>query len=140
MRINMGEDEQPEIGLIALIDCIFFLLMFFMVATSFKQANEQKVIKELPIVLPQSSVSLDPSIASKQALRIGVDTAGIFYVDNKKVSTQQLHDLLKIEAQKNPGRPIQIDGDKFTPYKNIVHVLDICQLVGLTTIAMHTQN
>ena len=36
MRIELGEDEYPEIGLIALIDCIFFLLMFFMVATSFK--------------------------------------------------------------------------------------------------------
>jgi biopolymer transport protein ExbD len=37
MRIELGDDEPPEIGLIALIDCIFFLLMFFMVATSFKQ-------------------------------------------------------------------------------------------------------
>jgi biopolymer transport protein ExbD len=35
MRISLGEDEAPEIGLIALIDCIFFLLMFIMVATSF---------------------------------------------------------------------------------------------------------
>ena len=35
MRIDVGEEEQPEISLIALIDCIFFLLMFFMVATSF---------------------------------------------------------------------------------------------------------
>ena len=40
MRINVGEDAEPEIGLIALIDCIFFLLMFFMVATSFKQQTE----------------------------------------------------------------------------------------------------
>ncbi len=51
MRIDLGEDEHPEIGLIALIDCIFFLLMFFMVATSFKQPVGEKPQEELPVYL-----------------------------------------------------------------------------------------
>jgi hypothetical protein len=38
-----------QIGLIALIDCIFFLLMFFMVATSFKQQDVQKKAKDLVV-------------------------------------------------------------------------------------------
>ena len=42
MRIDLGDDEQPEIGLIALIDCIFFLLMYFMVATSFRHPDGEK--------------------------------------------------------------------------------------------------
>ena len=64
MRIHLGDEEQPEIGLIALIDCIFFLLMFFMVATSFTQQTEAEKRKELPLVLPTSSASLAPGQGS----------------------------------------------------------------------------
>ena len=56
MRIAVGEDEQPEISLIALIDCIFFLLMFFMVATSFQKQAEGKASRQLPITLDRKSV------------------------------------------------------------------------------------
>jgi biopolymer transport protein ExbD len=59
MRIDLGHDEPPEIGLIALIDCIFFLLMFFMVATSFRQDKPNRPQKELPVVLPAAQASLD---------------------------------------------------------------------------------
>lgn len=32
MRIEIDDGEQAEIGVSVLIDCIFFLLIFFMVA------------------------------------------------------------------------------------------------------------
>jgi biopolymer transport protein ExbD len=140
MRINLGEEEQPEIGLIALIDCIFFLLMFFMVATSFKQTTASKTIKELPVILPSASASLDSATASAQPLVIGVDQAGNVYMDGARITTQGLHDRLRSEAEKNPTRPIRIDGDQATSYKNIVHVLDLCQFEKLTNIALHTRN
>ncbi len=140
MRINLGEEEQPEIGLIALIDCIFFLLMFFMVATSFKQTTEHKKIKELPLTLPAASASLDRATASPDPLIIGIDAGGDIYVDGAKISTQALHDRLSKEASKNPNRQIRIDGDQSTSYRNIVHVLDLCQFEKLTNIALHTRN
>jgi len=139
MRIDLGEDEQPEIGLIALIDCIFFLLMYFMVATSFKQPDPVKQDKQLPVVLPAAQASLDLATAAPAPLVIGVDRDGELYVDGGKVSTQALHDLLKREAARNPGRPVRIDGDQLARYQDIVHVLDLCQFEGFTKIAMHTR-
>jgi biopolymer transport protein ExbD len=140
MRINLGEDEQPEIGLIALIDCIFFLLMFFMVATSFKQQNMQKKVKELTVVLPTSSASLDRTDSGVAPLLIGVDKDGKFSMDGGVISVQALHDRLHLEAQADPNRTIRIDGDAHTPYQNIVHVLDLCQFEHLTNVALHTRN
>lgn len=139
MRINLGEEEVPEIGLIALIDCIFFLLMFFMIATSFKQPEGEKPQKELPVILPAAQMSLDRSSAAAAPLAIGVDAKGKFYLDGDKVSVQQLHERLKAEAAKNPARPIRIDGDEMARYQDIVHVLDLCQFEGLTKISMHTR-
>jgi biopolymer transport protein ExbD len=139
MRINLGEDEQPEIGLIALIDCIFFLLMFFMVATSFKQQTGEKPLKELPVVLPAAQMSLDRARADAPALTIGVDKRGKLYIDGDSVSVQGLHDRLRQEAASNPGRRIRIDGDEMARYQDIVHVLDLCQFEGFTKISMHTR-
>jgi biopolymer transport protein ExbD len=139
MRIDLGEEEQPEIGLIALIDCIFFLLMFFMVATSFTQQTEAEKRKELPVVLPSSSASLTPGQASGSPLVIGVDRNGRFFVDGGPVGTQALHDRLRQEAKANPNRSVRVDGDRTAAYQHIVHVLDLCQLAGLTHIAMHTR-
>jgi biopolymer transport protein ExbD len=139
MRIDLLDDEQPEIGLIALIDCIFFLLMFFMVATSFKHPDGKKPDKELPVVLPTAQVSLERATSSPAPLVIGVDSAGTLYAGAAKVSTQAMHDLLKREAARDPTRPIRIDGDRSTRYQDIVHVLELCQFEGFTRIAMHTR-
>jgi biopolymer transport protein ExbD len=139
MRIDLGDDEQPEIGLIALIDCIFFLLMFFMVATSFKQPDATKPEKELPVVLPASQVSLDRAMAGPAPLVIGVDSTGALYIDGDKASTQAVHDLLRREAARDRTRPVRIDGDRDARYQDIVHVLDLCQFEGLTRISMHTR-
>ena len=138
MRIDLGADEPPEIGLIALIDCIFFLLMFFMIATSFKQPDAGKQM-ELPVVLPAAQMSLDRASAAPAALAIGVDKEGKLYVDGKQVTVQQLHERLKAEAAASPARPIRIDGDEMARYQDIVHVLDLCQFEGFTKIAMHTR-
>jgi biopolymer transport protein ExbD len=139
MRIDLGEDEQPEIGLIALIDCIFFLLMFFMVATSFKQQVGEKPKTELPITLPAAQMSLDRVGSGALPLTIGVDKQGRLYLDGSKVSVQDLHDRLKQEAASNPGRPIRIDGDEMARYQDIVHVLDLCQFEGFTKVSMRTR-
>jgi biopolymer transport protein ExbD len=139
MRIELGEDEAPEIGLIALIDCIFFLLMFFMVATSFKQPVGERPQKELPVTLPTAQMSLDRSSAGAPPLTIGIDQRGKLYLDGSKVSVQALHDRLKQEAADNPNRQIRIDGDEMARYQDIVHVLDLCQFEGFTRISMHTR-
>lgn len=139
MRIDLGEDEQPEIGLIALIDCIFFLMIYFMIATTFKQTEAAKQEKELPIVLPRSQVSLERAVAAAAPLVIGVDSNGALYVGGANVSTQAMHDLLKREAERNPARQIRIDGDQSAGYQDIVHVLELCQFEGFTKISMHTR-
>jgi biopolymer transport protein ExbD len=139
MQIDFDNDEQPEIGLIALIDCIFFLLMFFMVATSFKQKEQQHMEKQLPITLPKSTASLDMATAAPDPLVIRIDRGGNVAIDDRVLSTEALHERLRTEASRNPGRPVRIDGDGRAAYESIVQVLDLCQFEGLTTISMHTR-
>ncbi len=139
MRIDLGEDEQPEISLIALIDCIFFLLMFFMVASSFQKQVEGKAQKQLAITLPESAVSLDKSIADASPVVIGLDVKGGVYWGRDPVTTVELRDRLHAEAQRDPTRPVRIDGDTQVPYQQVVHLLDLCQFEGLTHVSLRTR-
>lgn len=139
MRIDLGDDEQPEIGLIALIDCIFFLLMFFMVATSFQHKADGKAQKAIAIKLPEAAVSLDKATAAADPLVLGVDVKGGVYWGREPVTTAVLRERLHAEALRDPNQAVRIDGDTLVPYQEIVHLLDLCQFEGFTHIAMHTR-
>jgi biopolymer transport protein ExbD len=139
MRIDLGGDDQPEIGLIALIDCIFFLLMFFMVATSFKQKEQTHKDKALAITLPRSAATLDLADAAPDPLVIRVGREGDVAIGGDRLSIESLHERLSEEAHAHPGRPVRIEGDGNASYQSIVHVLDLCQFEGLTNIAMRAR-
>jgi biopolymer transport protein ExbD len=139
MRIDIGADDEPEIGLIALIDCIFFLLMFFMVATSFKNQAANQPQKALPIRLPQSAVSLDRNVAAPHTLVVGIDAKGGVYWHDEPVSTVVLREHLHEEARRDPSATVRIDGDAGASYQEILHVVDLCQFEGLTHIALRAR-
>ena len=139
MRIDLGDEAEPEIGLIALIDCIFFLLMFFMVATSFKQQDVQKKAKDLVVQLPSASATLSSREAGADPLVITVDARGQIAVAGQRVTLQMLHDRLREQAAIDRTRPVRIDGDKRVAYQHIVHVVDLCQFEGLTQVSMRTR-
>jgi biopolymer transport protein ExbD len=139
MRIALHDDDQPEIGLVALIDCIFFLLMFFMVTTSFQQKTDGKGPKALDINLPEAAVSFDGSSAAGDPIVIGVDVRGGVYWGLEPVTTVVLRDRLHAAAQADPQRRVRVDGDSRVPYQEIVHLLDLCQFEGLTHVALDTR-
>ncbi len=139
MRINVDDSDSTEIGFAPLIDCIFLLLIFFLVATSFKTQEENKKQVELPVDLPSSTASFNISSASETPIVLGVDIDGDFYWGTTKVSVGELREKLKDAKNATPNRRIRIDGDRLTAYQNIVHLLDICQFEGFTNIGVHTR-
>ncbi len=140
MRINLGEDEQPEIGLIALIDCIFFLLMFFMVSTSFSQQTATQGQRELSVVLPEASANFDSSASAEKIIAISIDKKGSLFLQGEPISINKLQDHLKAVGKENKQTLIEIAGDETVSYKHIISVIDVCQFEGLTNIALQTRN
>ena len=140
MRINLGEDEQPEIGLIALIDCIFFLLMFFMVSTSFSQQTATQGQRELAVILPEASTNLQSGIEAETTVGISVDKKGNVFLQGEAITIQGLQGYLKKVGAENKKVLVEIAGDEGVPYQYIVAVIDLCQFEGLTNIALQTRN
>ena len=140
MRINLDDQENIEPSMAPLLDCIFLLLIFFLVATSFeRQKNEEQEVQQIEIQLPDSAAALSATNA-QDALVITIDYRGRLYFDNKRLNTTELHDLLKKQAAANPNRRIRIDGDRNTPLQHIVHLMDLCEFEGLTNVALRASS
>ena len=45
MRLNYDEDDKVEVQMSPLIDCVFLLLIFFLVTTMMKKWEMQKILQ-----------------------------------------------------------------------------------------------
>ena len=113
------------IDLTPVIDMVFNLLIFFLVATSFHQTE-----REMKIVLPQAS-SAGPISAVLKEIVVNVDAEGRIIVSGRAIATEDLRTMVKEAVAVNPEQKVTVRGDRTTAYANVVAVLDICKGGGI---------
>ena len=132
MRITPPEEEDVGVDLSPLIDCVFLLLIFFLVSTMIKKDNKNIAI-DLPI--SESAVQLRPD---DNVMVLGIDAACNVYFEGAPATLTQLHENLRHVAMATPGIRIRLDADAITPIHRIIEVLDICQFRGLHNVGIRT--
>lgn len=132
MAVKYDEDDHVEVQLTSMLDCIFLLLIFFLVSSQLK-----KVEKELPIELPEANV-VKTVKATPDLISVSVTAKGELFVNGKPVGSAGLRSALRAAAEENPDRRIRLNGDVYAPFRSIVQVLDTCQGEGLTVVGIHT--
>lgn len=114
-----------SIELTPMIDMVFLLLIFFLVATTFHQTE-----REMQIALPVASSSA-PISAILQELIVNVDVEGRIIVGGRKIDPERLQSMVSEAVAVNPQQKVTVRGDRRTAYANIVAVLDICKGAGI---------
>ena len=115
----------PSIELTPIIDMVFLLLIFFLVATTFHQTE-----REMQIALPVSA-SAGPISTSLRQIVINVDEEGKIIVSGRPMTAEDLRALITEAVASNPQQKVTVRGDRTTAYANIVRVLDICKGSGI---------
>lgn len=133
-RRKQHVDQDFEIPLIPMIDCLFVLLVFFLVATTLKKTE-----KELPINLPLSGAALDAE-QKEDILVLGVDSSGQKYFGSEPVTTELMHQRLAAAALANPNRRVRLDADVNTPYVAVVELIELCEFNNLRNVGFRTKN
>jgi biopolymer transport protein ExbD len=134
MRIDLQDDEGVEVQMAPLIDCVFLLIIFFLVSTVMK-----KLEKELPVDLPRPATRLSREVKKEaEMLIISIDSQGRFHLGANPVSLELLRAKLRETAAVNPLKRVRIDGDRRAPFESAVHILELCQLEGLKNVGIHT--
>jgi len=136
MRIRRDEeDEGVEVPMTPMIDCVFLLLIFFLVTASLRKPH-----KELPIELPHAAASAVAK-APKRELVISLDREGRLFLDNQaNITTEELHRRLQQVASEAPETRIRIDADRQARVQQLAQVADLCQLYGLNRVGIRTRD
>jgi biopolymer transport protein ExbD len=117
------------LSLTSLIDVVFLLLIFFLVATKFA---EEDALKHLPTQLPSASEA-KPLTQKPDNIVITVSAAGGYSVGAQAVSLAELDRYLERSAANNPlSQGAQVRGDKRASWDAVLQVLNLCQKHGIT--------
>jgi biopolymer transport protein ExbD len=118
-------DSGPSLDLTPVIDMVFLLLIFFLAATTFQQAE-----REMNVALPSAAAAMPISAALREIV-INVDSSGAIVVAGRAMSPEDLGQMIKSAVAANPEQKVSLRGDKRTAYENIVRVLDVCKASGV---------
>lgn len=118
-------EARVSIELTPLIDMVFLLLIFFLVATTFHQEE-----REMQIALPAAKAA-GPISANLRELIINVDRDGQIFVGGRSSTPDELRELVTQRVAVNPEQKVAVRGDRGTVYANVVRVLDICKAAGI---------
>src|SRR5688500_16039170 len=118
-------DSTIAMDLTPIIDTVFLLLIFFLVATTFHQTE-----REMKIALPAASAA-GPISAALREIIVTVDHQGLLFVGGRPIEHDALRQLIADAVQANSQQKVTVRGDRNTAYANIVVVLDICKASGI---------
>ncbi len=126
MEFKSNLRGKPRIDIISMIDVIFFLLVFFMLFTTFKTTPYGLEIK-----LPQSTTAAKNE---DQSISINIDKNGSFIYEDRIVLESELLASIKEKQSSMPHVVAIINADKDTPYSYVVKAIDIVREGGIFRI------
>ena len=132
--VGNKEDGAPmaEINVTPLVDVMLVLLIIFMITTPLMN---HKVKVKLPEAVVQKKEEKKQQIPP---VTISVTEAGELFLNDEPATRQAIESRLSVEAQKTPQPPVQIRGDKTTPYRLINEVVKIAQAQGMAKVGFIT--
>ena len=124
-------DEEQKLNMTPLIDCVFLLLIFFMVTTVFKQPYTLQV--ELPEAMVATQV--------EEKKLVGTITAdGRMEINRHLVQVGQLESVLLREKQGTGSLTLVLRTDKDARHKFMLEVLEVAKRVGVEKIVLATDD
>ena len=135
------DEGRADTKMTAMIDCVFQLLIFFIIAAS-KMVVEDSLPTRLPVSGAVEANALPPEIEELGRVVVHVrseDGRTRFDVNGAPYETiEQLRGLLAQLVQEAPEIPVILDIEPSVPMGSVVDVYDLCRLVGFETINFAT--
>ena len=133
VKINKGS-ALASLSLTPLIDVVFLLLIFFLVATRFEEEE-----RELDVLLPEASEA-QPLTSKPREMFVNIDDKGRYFVTGKIVTLDQLYPILKAAWVNNPGRAsVVIRADKRCRWEFVVAVMNACNKANIRDYRVTTK-
>jgi biopolymer transport protein ExbD len=120
VKIDKGK-ALGNLSLTPLIDIVFLLLIFFLIATRFAEQE-----RELDVLLPEASEA-QPLVSKPRELFINIDRHGRYYVTGKVLNIDEVTQVLKTAWVNNPARQsVIIRADRRCRWQFVVAAMNAC--------------
>lgn len=129
---HVEPESHSHIDFVPMVDVLFNLLIFFLLATSMAQAE-----REMQIALPTAS-SGGPISSALREIVVNVDASGRAIVSGKAMDDATLHTLVSDAVKANPAQKLNIRGDRTTAYANVARVLGVVKSAGIVEPYLET--
>jgi biopolymer transport protein ExbD len=121
MRLPPPETDSEGPNMTPVIDVVFLLLIFFLVASRFDREERELPTEMLPEVVEATPIS------STRDIVVNVSRDGKYKVVGKEYSERQLAGLLSEARRANPDQSVLIWGDRDVAWKYGVRVMGLCE-------------
>ena len=126
------ERKAPvTLDLTPLIDCIFQLLVFFMLTASFIATPA------MGVDLPKASSKVSSS--QRKDLKVVVTRTGQIQFERQTLNTKQLMSRLQQIFKKRPNARVLIQADRKSYHGTVVKVMDIAKTIGFRRLGVAIQ-
>ena len=129
MRISDPQEKRELENLLPLVNVVFLLLIFFMVAGSFSSP-------ELFTVNP--AVASNESMINQQSLTIVVNQQGELAINQDRVKAEGLTNIINLHLEDSPNSKVQLKPDAEAEALRIVESLEILANSNLQAIHIMT--
>jgi biopolymer transport protein ExbD len=130
MKVPRRERQSgARFNITPLIDVVFLLVIFFLVATHFAHQEEVEAV-ELP---PAESVGNAPDVPRR--LTVSVLPGGALFVKGRQVDALEVEHLIQEDTRnRSADYEVRIRADQSVPYKQVEPILLSCLRAGVTKI------
>ena len=133
MRFRKPTVEPLEINLTPMIDCLLFLIVFLLLATSFNHFSR------LNIILPEAEGVV--LTEEKNSIEVAVQEDGSYLVNGITLASSdeaELTNVLQQEAGSNRDMLFVIAADANATHQSVVRVMDIAGKLGFLNLNIST--
>lgn len=124
--------RAPELMISPMIDMMFLLLVFFIVATM-----NMAEIKTIDVKLP---VAKSSGLETKTTFNVTVKADGSIWLGDKQTDLEALVMQAALESKNDPSFAVIISGDGDGSYRNIVTLLDRLKQAKVTRVGLATDS
>jgi biopolymer transport protein TolR len=120
-----GPQPMSDINMTPLIDVMLVLVVIFIITAPL-------LTSAIRLDLPRSDAA-KPSDAP-QFITLALDKGGQAFLDDQRVTPEQLAQRLTEAANRNPDTELQLRADATVPYGRVMAVMGVAQKAGLSRI------
>tara|TARA_B100001564_G_C20383500_1_gene553404 strand:- start:283 stop:690 length:408 start_codon:yes stop_codon:yes gene_type:complete len=133
LQFERPQRKRKDINIIPLINVIFLMLIFFMVA------GEVRSTDTLVVEAPKRNEATQEDVLYDDMIIVYVRRDGIIAVNHDIVDLKDFETIMKTSLYNYPDIPVRIKADKDLPAKKLLWMMRVIEQSGASQLSLFTE-